>query len=135
MGINAGHLTYREGYVNPARPDAFGGYQWQIGSAMKPNDLFGIALSRPELFGDELRSFIETASQHLGMMVGFGGGVADPDNRVELDTRKDARGVSARPDRPHLSRGPAQVSGGTWGRRRRRSSAPPVPTSGGRAPG
>ncbi len=92
MGISAGQLTYREGYVNDARPDAFGGYQWQIGPAMKPNDLLGIALSKPQLFGTELQRFLETASQHLGMMIGFGGSVPDRDNRVELDTRRDAKG-------------------------------------------
>lgn len=92
MGVNAGQLTYREGYVSKQRPEAFGGYQWQIGNSMKPNDLFGMALSRPELFGTELRTFLETASQHIGMMVGFGGGIANPENRVELDSRKDAQG-------------------------------------------
>ena len=92
MGISAGQLTYREGYVNDVRPDAFGGYQWQIGPAMKPNDLLGIALSKPQLFGPELQQFLETASQHIGMMIGFGGSVPDRDNRVELDTRRDAEG-------------------------------------------
>lgn len=92
MGINAGQLTYREGYASDARPKAFGGYQWQIGNAMKPNDLFGVALSRPQLFGDDLRKFLETASHHIGMMVGFAGGIAERDNRVELDMHKDAEG-------------------------------------------
>jgi len=92
MGISAGQLTYREGYRSEARPGVFGGYQWQIGPAMKPNDLFGIALSRPELFGRELQEFIHNASHHLAMMIGFGGGIPERHNRVELDSRRDAEG-------------------------------------------
>jgi hypothetical protein len=30
----------------------FGSYQWQIAPAMKPNDIFGIAVSRADLIGD-----------------------------------------------------------------------------------
>lgn len=92
MGISAGQLTYREGYVDRRRPEAFGGYQWQLGPAMKPNDLFGIALSRSDLFGAPLHDFLERASHHLGMMIGFGGGVPERDNRVELDARRDQDG-------------------------------------------
>ncbi|MBM4220946.1 MAG: GMC family oxidoreductase, partial [Gammaproteobacteria bacterium] len=92
LGISAGQLTYREGYQNDARPAAFGGYQWQLAPAMKPNDLLGIALSKPQLFGPELQQFLATASQHIGMMIGFGSGIAERDNRVELDTARDREG-------------------------------------------
>ncbi|MDQ1302395.1 MAG: hypothetical protein QG595_378 [Pseudomonadota bacterium] len=92
MGISAGQLMYREGYVNDARPAAFGGYQWQLAPAMKPNDLLGIALSKPQLFGPALQRFLETASQHIGMMIGFGSGVPERDNRVELDAGLDREG-------------------------------------------
>jgi choline dehydrogenase-like flavoprotein len=92
LGISAGQLTYREGYVSATRPAAFGGYQWQLAPSMKPNDLLGIALSKPQLFGAELQRFLETASQHMGMMIGFGSGVPGRDNRVELDERRDREG-------------------------------------------
>lgn len=92
LGISAGQLTYREGYVNEKRPAAFGGYQWQLAPSMKPNDLLGIALSRPQLFGAELQRFLATASQHIGMMIGFGSGIPERDNRVELDERRDREG-------------------------------------------
>jgi len=89
MGINAGQLMYREGYVNKRRPNAFGGYQWQIGNSMKPNDLFGVAMTRPNIFGDALHDFLQTSSHHIGMMIGFGGGIGERENRVELDSSKD----------------------------------------------
>jgi choline dehydrogenase-like flavoprotein len=92
LGISAGQLTYREGYLNKSRPNAFGGYQWQLAPAMKPNDLLGIALSKPQLFGPELQQFLEVASQHIGMMIGFGSGVPERDNRVELDAGLDREG-------------------------------------------
>tara|TARA_R110002110_G_scaffold205066_1_gene416739 strand:+ start:139905 stop:141473 length:1569 start_codon:yes stop_codon:yes gene_type:complete len=93
MGVNAGQLTHREGFLHKDRPGVGGGLQWQIGPSQKPNDLFGIAATRPDLMGDELHRFIRDGSRHLASMVGFGGGVAGRENRVELSTEKDRHGM------------------------------------------
>lgn len=93
MGVSAGQFTHRSAVFDRARPEIFGGYQWQIGPAAKPNDIFGIAVTRPDLFGERLHGFMRTASKHLAYMVGFAGGVPDVKNRVSLDARTDAHGL------------------------------------------
>ncbi len=92
-GVSAGQLTYRENYAHPARPGVFGGLQWQIGPAVKPNDLFGIAMTRADLFGKPLVEFMETACRHLAFMIGFCGGELVYENCVTLSERKDANGM------------------------------------------
>lgn len=94
MGVSAGQFTHRpDGISDPRHPRAFGGYQWQIGPASKPNDIFGIAVTRPELFGTKLDQFLRRASQHLAYMVGFAGGVPSADNRITLADQIDAAGM------------------------------------------
>jgi choline dehydrogenase-like flavoprotein len=93
MGVSAGQLTYRGGWRDPRRPDAIGGYQWQIAPAVKPNDLFGIAITRLDLFGAPLAEFLADAARHFGSLVSFGGGAAVRDNRVTLDREQDLFGV------------------------------------------
>jgi choline dehydrogenase-like flavoprotein len=92
-GISAGDLICREGYVSPSRPGAFAGYQWQLGQAMKPNDIFGTALARPGLRGPALHGYLHGAARRLGVMLAFGGGVAAPENRIEPATERDAHGM------------------------------------------
>lgn len=93
LGLSAGHRIYREGYVSPARPGMFAGYQWQLATAMKPNDIFGVAMTRPDLFGAALHEFIRTGVRHAATMLAFGGGVPDRENRAVLSGRKDAFGM------------------------------------------
>jgi choline dehydrogenase-like flavoprotein len=94
MGVSAGQYTHRPaGIVDRAHPGMFGGYQWQIGPAAKPNDIFGIAVTRADLHGEPLHAFLKRASHHLAYMVGFAGGVPQRSNRVALDTDRDARGL------------------------------------------
>ncbi len=88
-GVNAGQLTHREGFRHSARPDVDGGLQWQIGGAVKPSDLFGIAVTRPDLSGNALHEFLRDATKHFAFMVGFCGGVATAENRVVLSSSKD----------------------------------------------
>lgn len=94
MGVSSGQY-YSHGELAPKdRPDLFGGSQWQIGPAAKPNDIFGVAITRPDLFGEALHRFVSDATQHLAYMVGFAGGVAFEENRIELDaSRNDANGT------------------------------------------
>jgi len=91
FGVNAGQLLHRGDFVGADRP--YGPYQWQIAPSMKPNDLLGIATTRPDLFGQELHEFMRRATKHLASMAGFAGGVAQRDNRVELAQDKDAQGM------------------------------------------
>lgn len=92
-GVNSGQFYHHSPLIEPGRPELTGGYQWQIAPAAKPNDIFGIAATRPELYGDALHAFVREATEHLAYMVGFAGGIARESNRVELDgQRKDANG-------------------------------------------
>lgn len=94
MGVNAGQYYHHSALTHPGRPDLFGGYQWQIGPAAKPNDIFGVAVTRPDLFGERLHTFVREATQHLAYMVGFVGGTSRQSNRIELDpSRSDANGI------------------------------------------
>ena len=94
MGVNSGQYYHHGGPLYPGRPELFGGYQWQVGPAAKPNDIFGVAITRPDLFGNALHEFIRDATQHLAYMVGFAGTVASESNRIELDSiAKDSAGM------------------------------------------
>jgi len=90
-GVNAGDVLHQSAWEADGRP--FGAYHWQGAPAMKPNDLFGIAATRADLFGQELVTFLGRATRRLGALVGFGGGTGQPHNRVVLDTESDAFGV------------------------------------------
>lgn len=92
MGVPAGQLMHRSVYVS--RPGkAFGSYQWQIASSMKPNDIFGIAVSRADLFGQPLHDFIRRGARHMAMMGAMIEQLPDAANRVELSSRKDSAGM------------------------------------------
>ncbi len=90
-GVNAGQLLHRGDFTGAGRP--YGPYQWQIAPSMKPNDLLGIATTRPDLFGNDLHRFMRRATKHLASMAGFAGGIALRGNRVELAPDKDVDGM------------------------------------------
>ena len=94
MGVSAGQFTHRSaGVRDPKHPRAFGGYQWQIAPAVKPNDIFGIAVTRPDLFGARLHDFLRRAAQHLAYMVGFAGGEPVRSNQLTLARETDRAGM------------------------------------------
>lgn len=94
MGVNSGQYYHHSTLTHVGRPNLFGGFQWQIGPAAKPNDIFGVAVTRPDLYGDALHAFLRDATRHLAYMVAFAGADARAENRVELDgSRKDAFGM------------------------------------------
>ena len=94
LGPTAGQLMCQENYDDKtATPGAFGSYQWLIANAMKPNDLLGIATSRPDIVGDRLQPFLETAVKHIGNMVCVSEDIALADNRITLSDNTDAFGV------------------------------------------
>jgi len=92
MGRTGGQLLSQEGYAKDPRKGYVGGSQWLIGNALKPNDLLGIANSRPELFGKALHEFLATASQHLATMTFVGEKLPGSDDRLALSEKKDPYG-------------------------------------------
>ena len=92
MGVAAGQLMNR--VRDGDRPGApAGGYQWQIAPSLKPNDIFGIAIARAELFGAPLAAFMARAVRGMASMVAMIGQPSLPDNRVVLSANRDAHGM------------------------------------------
>lgn len=93
MGLSAGTLTCQDGYAKKRKDGPFGSVTWGIAPALKPNDLLGIANTRPELFGAELDAFLRSASRRMGVLNGLVESVPLADNRITLSDRKDRFGV------------------------------------------
>ena len=92
MGLSAGTLTSQDGYEKK-RDGPFGSITWGIGPALKPNDLLGIANTRPDLFGAGLTTFLDRAAKHLGVMNGIVESLPLAENRIELSSARDTHGV------------------------------------------
>jgi len=88
-------VIFQHGYDDECPvPGAFGSRAWVAGQSAKPNGLFGIALSRPELYGAALEDFLVGATRHLGQMTAFCEETSLPSNRVELTaSQKDRSGL------------------------------------------
>lgn len=94
LGATGGQLINQDNYDNKsAREGAFGGYQWLIANALKPNGLLGIANTRPDIFGYKLDAFMKQAAEHIGTMVFVGDDLPLAENRVILSQKKDKYGV------------------------------------------
>lgn len=94
MGATGGQLISQDAYGKQSDPGgAFGSRQWEIGLAVKPNDLLGIAMSRPDIYGDALHAFMQDGARSLGSMVGVCEDEPLLENRIELATRKDKSGM------------------------------------------
>jgi choline dehydrogenase-like flavoprotein len=93
MGVSAGQLTNRATYQDEREGKPFGSYQWQIAPSMKPNDIFGIAVTRADLFGPALHDFVRRGSQHLASMVAMIEQLPQYENRITLSPHKDRFGV------------------------------------------
>ena len=92
MGVSAGQLMNR--VRDGDRPGApAGGYQWQIAPSLKPNDIFGIAIARAELFGAPLTQFMARAVRGMASMVAMIGQPSLPDNRIVLSANRDVHGM------------------------------------------
>ncbi|MEE4212011.1 MAG: GMC family oxidoreductase, partial [Parvularcula sp.] len=91
LGVSAGQLMHRGVHQAEGRP--FGGYQWQVAPAMKPNDIFGIAVSRADMFGTDLDQFLKRAVRHIGSAVGMVEELPRYENRVELSAERDPFGM------------------------------------------
>ena len=95
LGPTGGQLLCQDGYQKDQHPEgAFGSYQWMIAQALKPNDLLGIANSRPDLSGAQLTQFMAHAAHHIASMAAVCEGLPLLENQVRLSTRsKDEYGV------------------------------------------
>jgi choline dehydrogenase-like flavoprotein len=92
MGVSAGQLMHRALY-GERRGAPFGSYQWQIAPSMKPNDIFGISVTRNDLFGQPLHDFMRRAARHVAGQVAMIEQMPDPENRVALANDTDRFGM------------------------------------------
>ena len=95
LGVTGGDMIGQDGYPKDlhAKRGHLGSYTWEIGNAMKPNDLLGVAASRPDLFGNPLHAFMKTASQHLATMSIVGENLPLASSRITQSDRKDRYGM------------------------------------------
>lgn len=93
MGVSSATYISQDNYTKTARDGMFGSYQWLIAPAIKPNDLAGLAVGRPDLIGTALDDFMKRAVRHAGLMVGMGEEMPDVDNRIELTDDRDENGM------------------------------------------
>ena len=92
-GVTGGQLFSQDGFEKEKDGGIFGSRQWEIGLGTKPNDLLGIAMSRADLFGDDLHEFVRRGSRHLGAMVGVCECLPHATNRIELADSRDRFGI------------------------------------------
>jgi choline dehydrogenase-like flavoprotein len=95
LGAFGGQLLNQDSYpkTTHAKRNAFGSYQWMIAQAVKPNDLLGIAPTRPDLFGQALHDFMKRATKGFAGMTAVIEDLPVADNRVTLAEQKDVHGV------------------------------------------
>ena len=94
LGATGGQLLCQEAFAKTGDPQgAFGSRQWEIGLALKPNDLLGIAMSRPDIWGQALHEFMREGARSLGSMVGVCEDEPLAENRIALADRKDRFGM------------------------------------------
>jgi choline dehydrogenase-like flavoprotein len=93
MGRTGGELWSQAQYNSDEKTNGYiGGYQWLGATAAKPNDLLGICMMRPDLYGTKLDDFLKTASHHLVSNTALGNDLPDEANRVTLSDQKDQYG-------------------------------------------
>jgi choline dehydrogenase-like flavoprotein len=94
LGVTGGQLINQDNYDDKlAIKDAFGGYQWLIANAVKPNDLLGFANSRPDIRGNRLAVYMQKAAKHFGTMVYVADDLPLAENRVSLSKKTDQFGM------------------------------------------
>ena len=94
LGVTGGQLLCQDVFTKTGNPnDAFGSRQWEIALMVKPNDLLGIAMSRPDIFGQDLHRFMHDGARHLGSMVGVCEDLPLAENRIALARDRDRFGL------------------------------------------
>lgn len=94
LGASGGQLfsqdkTAKAEKAHPAR----GRRHWEIGLALKPVDIQGLAISRPDLFGADLERFMQRASRGLAAMTALSEDEPVKQNRIVLSNKKDKYGM------------------------------------------
>ena len=95
LGVTAGQLISQDRYGKQARGAgaAFGSYQWGIAPGLKPNDLLGIANTRPDLYGTALAEFLERDGPRIGTLSAVCETLPGPKRWVELASDRDRHGM------------------------------------------
>ena len=94
LGATGGQLFCQDPFGKKSDPGgAFGSRQWEIALALKPNDLLGIAMTNPTVFGDDLHKFMQDGARFMGSMVGVCEDEPIKENRIELAAQKDKFGL------------------------------------------
>lgn len=93
LGLSAGALTSQDHYAKAQAGKPLGAITYTFAPALKPNDLLGVAMTRPDLFGAPLAAFTTRASKHLGVVSALVESLPNNANRVELSASRDAHGV------------------------------------------
>jgi choline dehydrogenase-like flavoprotein len=92
-GVVGGELICQDNYDPDAGKGFFGGWQWLAGVAVKPNDLGGLAISRPEVNGSDLEPFMRRAAAHLASINGIGFATPAFENGLTLTDERDEYGM------------------------------------------
>lgn len=93
QGPFGGQLINHDHYEEKLKGKAYGSYQWLIANALKPNDLLGIANTRPDIYGAALEPFMRRATTYMGNMTFVGEDLPRAENRVQLHSISDEFGV------------------------------------------
>tara|TARA_R110002110_G_scaffold205066_1_gene416738 strand:+ start:138302 stop:139891 length:1590 start_codon:yes stop_codon:yes gene_type:complete len=92
LGLSAGqHISFSE-YGKERKNGPFGSYFLGFGAALKPNDILGIANTRPDLMGTDLHRFMQDEGKRLTTITAECENVAARDNQVRLDSSNDSFG-------------------------------------------
>jgi choline dehydrogenase-like flavoprotein len=94
------HVGASGGHLYSARPDktgnpggVFGGRHWEIGLVVKPNDLLGVGMTRPDIHGQALHDFMRKGSKRMAAMAAICEDQPQEDNRIVLGETKDEFGM------------------------------------------
>lgn len=92
-GPTGGQLICQDTYDHRPEKGYFGGHQWTIGAAVKPNDLGGLATMRSDIHGTALEPFLRRAAHHVGALTSMGVSAAARENRLTLVDERDRFGM------------------------------------------
>ncbi|RMF17260.1 MAG: GMC family oxidoreductase [Alphaproteobacteria bacterium] len=121
LGVSGAQFSARDDYAKARGDDeaAFGSYHWLIAPAAKPDDLLGIAISRPDVWGAALDPFMKRAARHFASMIAMVEDLPQARNRVML-------AEPPRPDSPpsvRIEHAFAPETLAVWSRAKRRGLA------------
>jgi choline dehydrogenase-like flavoprotein len=93
MGTTGAQYFSYDRYGKTAHKGVFGSSFIVAGTALKTNDLGGIANARLDLFGPQLADFMQRAKRGLTRIGAFGEEMPNIENRIELASDKDELGM------------------------------------------